>query len=144
MVRIRQTGGHQLTHQLLAGLPGGPDEEEIVGFPAVFRHLPADNAMGIGNDSALGCLPENFRQANGRHHAGADHFPQNVAGANAGQLVRVSHHDNAAAMLQGAQQALKQLDVHHTHLVQNDDVTLEQVLFIVNKAHRPLAVIHFQ
>ena len=100
--------------------------------------------MGIGNDSALRCLSENFRQANGRHHAGTDHFPQNVAGANAGQLVCVSHHNDAAAVLQGAQQALKQLDVHHTHLIQNDDVALEQVLLVVNKAHRSLAVIHFQ
>ena len=100
--------------------------------------------MGILHDEAAGRLPEDLVQADGGHTAGADDLAQNVARAHAGQLVGVAHHDDAAAVAQSRDQGLKQLHVHHAHLVQNDHVALEQVLVVVDEADHPAGVVHLQ
>ena len=41
-------------------------------------------------------------------------------------------------------ECLKQLDIHHAHLVQNDHVTLEQVFVVVDKADHAAGVVHLQ
>ena len=39
---------------------------------------------------------------------------------------------------------LKQLDVHHAHLVQNDHIALEQVFIVVDKADHAAGIVHLQ
>ena len=100
--------------------------------------------MGVfHNEAALG-LPEDMLEADGGHHPRADHLAQNVAGADAGQLVGVPYHNYPAVGPQGGQQALEQLDVHHAHLVQNHHVALEQVALVVDEADHPAGVVHLQ
>ena len=69
---------------------------------------------------------------------------QDVAGADAGQLVGVAHHDDAAAVPQRRDEGLKQLDVHHAHLVEDDHIALEQVLVVVDEADHAAGVVHLQ
>ena len=60
------------------------------------------------------------------------------------QLVGVAHHDDAAAIPQRRDEGLKQLDVHHAHLVEDDHIALEQVLVVVDEADHAAGVVHFQ
>ncbi len=76
--------------------------------------------------------------------SGAQDLAQHTAGANAGQLVGITYHDNAAVVTRGGQQRLEQLDIHHTHLIQNDNVKLEKILFIMDKTHAAGRIVHFQ
>ena len=78
--------------------------------------------VGIFHDEAAFGLPEDLVEADGGHAPGADDLAQQVAGAHAGQLVGVAHHNDAAVVPRRSQQRLKQLDIHHTHLVEDDDV----------------------
>ena len=41
-------------------------------------------------------------------------------------------------------EGLEQLDVHHAHLVEDNDVALEQVLVVVDEADHAAGVVHFQ
>ena len=94
------------------------------------------DAVGVFHDHALILLAEDAGQANGGHHPAANHLAEDVARAHAGQLIRVAHHDNAAAVLQGGQQALEELGVHHAHLIQHHHIALEQVFLVVDEAQQ--------
>ena len=100
--------------------------------------------VGVLHDQAALCLPEDLVQAHGGHQPGADDLAQNIAGADAGQLVGITYHDNAAAVAQRCDQGLKQLHIHHAHFVQNDHIALEQVLVVVDKADHAAGVVHLQ
>ena len=139
-----QTGGHQVTDQLLAGFAVGLQKEEIIFLSALLKGAAADNVVGILHNQAPPGLTENPFQADGGHRTGTNHFAQDIAGADAGQLVGVSHHDDPAVGPQGRQQALEQLDIHHTHFVQDDHVALEEVLFVVDEADHAPRIIHLQ
>ena len=100
--------------------------------------------MGVLHDQAFLRLTENLGQSYGGYDPGAQNFAQHVARAHAGQLVGVPHHNDAAVVARRGKQRLKQLGVHHTHLVQNDDVVLQQVFFVVDKPHVAGRVIDLQ
>ena len=144
VVAAGQAGGNEVAHQLLRHVAVGFEEEEIVCFAAFFQRLAGNDVVGVLHDEALCRLPEDLVEADGGHKAGADHFAQNVAGPHAGQLVGVAHHDDAAAVPQRRDEGLKQLHVHHTHLVEDDHVALEQVFVVVDEADHAARVVHFQ
>ena len=75
---------------------------------------------------------------------GADDLAEDVARADAGQLVGVAYHNNTAAVPQCRNEGLKQLDVHHAHLVEDDHIALEQVLVVVDEADHAAGVVHLQ
>ena len=100
--------------------------------------------VGVLHDEALRGLPEDLVQADGGHPLGADDLAQDVAGADAGQLVGIAHHQDAAAVPQRRDEGLEQLDVHHAHLVEDDDIALEQVLVVVDEADHAAGVVHFE
>ena len=100
--------------------------------------------VGVLHDEAPFGLPEDLIQADGGHPLGADDLAQDVAGADAGQLVGIAHHQDAAAVPQRRDEGLKQLDVHHAHLVEDDDIALEQILVVVDEADHAAGVVHFE
>ena len=100
--------------------------------------------VGVFHNEAALCLPEDLVQADGGHTAGADDLAEDVPRAYAGQLVGIAYHNNTAGVAQRRNERLKQLDVHHAHLVQNDHVTLEQVFVVVDKADHAAGVVHLQ
>ena len=106
----------------MAGKAGGFDQEEIIFGPTLLGHPALDNAVGVLDNEALLRLAEDIRQAHRRHNAHAQNLAQNVARANAGELVGVSYHNNTAVIPRRRQQRLEQLDVHHAHLIQDDDI----------------------
>ena len=98
----------------------------------------------VFHDEAALCLSEDLVQADGRHAAGVDDLAEDVARTYAGQLVGIAYHNNTAGVAQRRNERLKQLDVHHAHLVQNDHVTLEQIFVVVDKADHAAGVVHLQ
>ena len=53
--------------------------------------------VGVGDDAAFLCLPENFFQSHHRHSVAVDQIPQKIAGSHRGQLVAVAHQNDLAA-----------------------------------------------
>ena len=100
--------------------------------------------VGVLHDEAPLGLPEDLVQADGGHPLGANDLAKDVAGADAGQLVGIAHHEDAAAVPQRRDKRLKQLDIHHAHLVEDDDIALEQVLVVVDEADHAAGVVHFE
>ena len=100
--------------------------------------------VGVFHDETAFCLPEDLVQADGGHTAGADDLAEDVARAYAGQLVGIAYHNNTAGVAQRRNKCLKQLDVHHAHLVQNDHIALEQVFVVMDKADHAAGVVHLQ
>ena len=121
-VGLGQAAADQVADQLLAGKAGGLDHKKVVLRPAFLGHMPFDNAVGVLHDQTLLRLTEDVGQANSGHDARAQDLAQNVAGADAGQLVGIAYHNDTAVIPRRRQQCLKQLDVHHAHLVEDDDI----------------------
>ena len=139
-----QPSGDKVAHQTLGGLSVCFQKEEVVGLAALLQRLTGDDVVGVFHDEAALCLPEDLVQADSGHAAGADDLAEDVARTHAGQLVGIAYHNNTAGVAQRRNKRLKQLDVHHAHLVQNDHVTLEQVFVVVDKADHTAGVVHLQ
>ena len=93
------------------------DELRIVGNQAVFR------------------LAEDPIQHCDRHHSAVDQLIEHVAGAYAGQLVRVAHKNDPCVLNDTLEKLLCQPHIHHRKLVHNDEVG-------IHKANA-LAIAHF-
>ena len=87
-------------------------------------HLSLHDTVSVLDDQAFLRLPEDIRQPHSGDHIGTQYLAQNVARPHAGQLVGVPHHDDAAVVARRRKQGLKQLDIHHAHLIEDDDIIL--------------------
>ena len=72
-------------------------------FPQV-RHLALIDAVGVHNDEAFPCLPENLRKPDGGQCLAAEHIPEGEARPYRGQLVRVAHQDQSLSRRDGVEQ----------------------------------------
>ena len=86
--------------------------------------------MGVGDDAALGRLPEDRLQPDHRHGLAGDDVEQHVAGAHRGELVDVAHEDQPGPRRDGPQQALHEGDVNHRRLVDDDQPGIEPPGFV--------------
>ena len=93
------------------------DELRIVGNQTVFR------------------LAKNPIQYRDRHHSAVDQLVEHVAGAHAGQLVRVAHKNDPRMLTDAFEELLCQPHIHHRKLVHDDKVG-------IHKADA-LAIAHF-
>ena len=143
-ITFGQPGTDQVADQPLAGKTGGFDHEKVIIPPAFYGHLPFHNAVGVLYNHAFLRLAEDLIQPYGGQNVCLQDLPQHTAGANAGQLVGITYHNNAAVVTRGGQQRLEQLGIYHTHLIQNDNVKREKILFIMNKTHAAGRIVHFQ
>ena len=78
--------------------------------------------MRVLDDQTFLRLAEDIGQSHSRDNIGTQYLTQNVARPHAGQLISVPHHDDAAVVARSSEQGLKQLDIHHTHLIKDDDI----------------------
>ena len=144
LVAAGQAGGHEVADEFLCRIAVRFQKEEIVCLTALLQRLTADDVVGVLHDEALGRLPEDLVEADRGHQPRADDLAEDVARADAGQLVGVAHHDDAAAVPQGRDEGLKQPDVHHAHLVEDDHIAFEEVLVVVDEADHAAGVVHLQ
>ena len=85
-------------------------------------HLSLHDAVSVLDDQAFLRLTEDIGQPHSGDNIGTQYLTQNVARPHAGQLVGVPHHDDAAVVARRRKQGLKQLDIHHAHLIEDDDI----------------------
>ena len=86
--------------------------------------------MGVHDDVRRGGLAEDVAKLDGPDHAGGDDVAEDVTGPDRWQLVRVTDHDEAGAAVDGLQEGVHEEDVDHGHLVDDDDVALERIVFV--------------
>lgn len=84
--------------------------------------------MGIVDNHALFILTEDFGQADGGNHAAVQDVAQNVACADAGQLIGVADHDEPRARHERAQERTHQENIDHGHFVDNQRVDFKRVI----------------
>ncbi len=90
--------------------------------------------MCIYDNVALACLPENLFQ---HHHmvcAGCDQVLQNAARTHAGQLMDVTHQNQPRSHADCPKQGVHQVNIHHGHLINNNQVCLQRIFFIPLKS----------
>ena len=96
--------------------------------PLQIRHLALVDPMGIGDDPALGGLPEHLGQAHHRHSTRADDVRQHLPRPDRGQLVDIAHQDQGASIVHGLHQRVHQRHVDHRGLVDHQKITLDRVV----------------
>ena len=86
--------------------------------------------MGIYHDVAFSCLPEDLGQHHHREAAGFNDILKDASRSHAGQLVLVSHQDQPGAGQHGFEKRVHQGQVHHGHLVNDENVCIQGIFFI--------------
>ena len=110
-------------------------EEKVVLRVVQFRRPAAVHRVGVADDGAGLRLAEDLCQGHRGDHAAAQQVAQHVARADRRQLVRVAHHHKAAAGAHGPQQRRHQLQIHHAHLVHDNRVRFQRLLFVFAEGH---------
>ena len=89
--------------------------------------------MGVGDDPAVGRLPEDLGQPHYRHDFAFDHMPQHHARPHGRQLVDVAHQQQAGLRRQGTEQVRHENNVNHRDFVRNKDITVQRIGLISAK-----------
>ncbi len=99
--------------------------------------------MGVQRNPAGILLAVGDVQVDGGDQAAPQQFPQHIAGAHRGQLVRVAHQKELGARFNAAEQLCRQPHIDHGDLVHNDQVGLQRlaaaevsVLLVCEQAQR--------
>ena len=119
-------------------------KKEIPAFICQRNLFSFVNPMRIDNNIALLRLPENFLQADDREHLAGNQICQHLSGTHARQLIHVPDQNQPRPRADRLQQRLKQVDINHRHLIDDNHVRLQRIVLIPFKArlfaafrHRP-------
>ena len=109
------------------------EKEEVIVLSEQIGHLSVDDAVGIGDDAALLCLPEDLLERDHGHAPARDQVPEQVARADGRELVAVADEDELAPEPQRPQQMREQQHVHHGHLVHDEDIAVERGVLVMGE-----------
>jgi len=96
--------------------------------------LAVQDVVRVDLDQAGGALAVDVRQPPRGDDAGGEQVGQHVARTDAGQLVRVADQHEPRGGSHGLEQVVRQRDVEHRDLVDDDQIGFERVLGIVQPA----------
>ena len=116
-------------------------EEEIPALVVQYHRLSRVDFMGVHHDIALSCLAEYPGQ---RHHlelSGSNDVLEDAPRSDRGELVHVSHKDEPRPRDHCLKEGMHQGQVHHGHLVDDDDVCFQRVLPVPEEPSRALPVL---
>ena len=102
-----------------------------VGDDVGARFLAKDGLEAHDGGTAQGCARAPFTVA----FYGSDDICQDVAGADAGQLVDVADQQEVGAEGDGLEQMVGEHHVEHRGLIHNDEICLERILLVALKRH---------
>ena len=133
---VRQAGLAQLQHRRHRplGVPAAK-EEEISLIPLQVRGFSQVHPVGVADDGGLLRLPEHLPEKHSLDLFAADQVGKHISRPHGGQLVRISHQHQPGAEAQRPQQCGEQGHVHHAHLVHNDGLGLQRLLFRFLEGH---------
>ena len=66
---------------------------------------------------------------------------QNTSRSDGRQLVHITYHDEPCADRHGIQKRMHKVNVHHRHLVDDDDIRIQRILSISAKSFRTAAIL---
>ena len=92
---------------------------------AEFRHRALIDAMGIGDDLALGSLPEYLGEPHHWHRARRDDVGQHLARTDRRKLVDITNDQEGGLIWHCPQERLHQHDIDHRGLVDHQQVAIE-------------------
>ena len=117
------------------GRVAAAQEEKVPVGGREHRQFTLIDCVGIHDDEASLCLPEDFGQADSLHHAAADEVGKYVSCTDGRQLIRVADQKQAAAGLECLQKRRHKLQIHHRCFIHNHRVTGKRCVFVVKKSH---------
>ena len=91
--------------------------------------------MGVADDGGLLRLPEHLPEKHSLDLFAADQVGKHISRPHGGQLVRIAHQHQPGAGAQRPQQCGEQGHVHHAHLVHDDGLSLQRLLFRFLEGH---------
>ncbi len=126
---------HQI-HDQFGGLVGilFDEEEKIIGFLRRERHLPAIDAVRVGDDVRLHGLPEDHVQPDDGGALGGDDVAQHVARAHAGQLIDIADEQQVRVEGHGFQQVIHQQQIDHAGFVDDEQIDFQRILRVALEA----------
>ena len=89
--------------------------------------------MRIEHDTALALLPEDFGEADARQYAGAQNILEHRARPYGWKLVDITDQDHMAALRYRGKEMLHEYDVHHGHLIEDNDIGLQLLIRVLGK-----------
>ena len=133
---VRQAGLAQFQHRRHRplGVPTA-EEEEIPLIPLQVRAFAQIDPVGVADDGGLLRLPEHLPEKHSLDLFAADQVGKHISRPHRGQLVRISHQHQPGAGAQRPQQRGEQGHVHHAHLVHDDGLGLQRLLFRFLEGH---------
>ncbi len=114
-------------------------ELEIPGRRA-HRQPSRIDGMSIQHDGAGIGLAEYLRQSHARHGLGAYDILQYCTRTDRWQLVGITDEYQMAAIRYGRQQAVHEHDIHHRHLIDDDDIGIERLIRIAPENQRATGI----
>ena len=86
--------------------------------------------MGIGNNLTLCSLSEYLLQFNNRKTFRVDNILKNISGSHTWQLVHIPHKNQPCSHRYRFKKRIHNCNIHHRHLIHNNYVSLQWILFI--------------
>ncbi len=86
--------------------------------------------MGIHHDVAFSCLAKDLGQHHHRKALRINNVFQHASRPHAWKLVPVPHQNQPRSRDDGSQQGMHKRKIHHGHLVDNDHIRFQRILFI--------------
>ncbi len=106
-------------------------EQEEVRHPVEQGRAALVDPVRVGDDAALRGLAEDLGEADARDHVRGEQVAQHLAGADARQLVDVTDQEQVRTRRDGFDQLVRQDQVEHRGLVDDQQVRLERVVAVV-------------
>ena len=141
IIRLRVNIGRKLPADKLDDAADDPvhiaaAEKKEVAAPVVKRDLLAPvDPVGVDDDIRAFRLTENPVQPHAGKGLRGDDVLQHRARTHGRKLVHIAHEDQPRTDRHGGQQGMHQKDIHHRHLVDDNDVRLERIRLIAVKGH---------
>ena len=92
--------------------------------------------MGIGNNLALCGLSEYLLQLNNRKTFRVNNILKNISGSHTWQLVNIPHKNQPCSHRYRFKKRIHNCNIHHRHLIHNNHISLQRILFISVKMNR--------
>ena len=110
------------------------EEEKIPALIGKDDLFPAVDPVRIHNNVRFRRLAEDLHETDCREDIRLKHIPQNRTGSYGGQLVHIPDKDQSRPDRNRRQERVHQGNVHHRHLIDDNDVRLQRVCLVPLKA----------
>ena len=103
-------------------------EKEIAALIVHKQRMPLQDPVGIHDNIALAGLPEHMLQHDRVKSLRLDQILQDTARPDTGKLIHIPHQDQTGSLGHRLQKSVKEIHIHHGHLIYNDDIRLQGVI----------------